>query len=111
MKHIVKENTDIKIIVHPEYIAVRGNAILSGDAAFDKQVEDSIIKRLENDDLWAWCTVELQVSYKGILTASDYLGCCSYDNEADFKDGCYYDDMIETCLSELNKQVKTLCEC
>ena len=64
---------------------VRGNALASGDDAYDKKVEDEILERLDNGDVWAWAVVEVRAGY-GDLSASDYLGACSYESEKDFRD-------------------------
>ena len=47
-------------------INVRGNAIDSGNKLLDTRVENSIIERLNNGDVWAWASVELKAKYKGI---------------------------------------------
>jgi hypothetical protein len=91
----------VDIICHPEDLPVRGNAIASGDDAYDKQVEDEILERLSRGDAWAWCTVEVKVTIDGVST-SEYLGGCSYDNEYAFESaGDYYPDMVLTCLDKL----------
>jgi hypothetical protein len=92
------------IIVHPEEeIPVRGNAIDSGNPEADRLVEDRILQDLRSN-AWAWCQVEVRGTV-GSLTASDYLGCCNYSDQDDFKNGGYYDDMLENVRAELEKQV------
>lgn len=83
---------------------VRGNALDSGDKAYDKQVEDEILARLHSDDLWAWCCVRVvaTVTVDGqTFEGDDYLGCSSYTDEADFKAGGYFEDMKKTALENL----------
>lgn len=101
---------EIKVIVRPEWIEVRGNAMASGDDAFDKKVEDEIIERFNGGDIWAWCTVEVQAEFKGI-TASDHLGGCSYNDEKDFMAGGYYEDMVKTAVGELADKIAELQGC
>ena len=72
------------IEVHPEDIPVRGNAMVSGDDALDREVEDSILSDLEAGNEWAWCTVEV-IAHWGEHTGSAFLGCCSHKNMADFQ--------------------------
>jgi len=98
---------EFKIHIHDEDIPVKGNAVVSGDDKFDKQVEDHITKRLDAGDSWAWCTVEVKGTYK-CLTASEYLGACSYENEKSFKKDGYYDDMCKTVYNEIIKQIESL---
>ena len=62
---------------------------------------------------WMWCAVKLTVSFPpGILNGlrfeeSEYLGCCSYESEQDFKKDGYYIDMIHTAATALNEAIKT----
>lgn len=79
---------------------VRGNAMASGDDAIDKQVEDEILQRLDDGDVWAWALVKVTGCLRG-LKAETYVGGCNYSSEADFKaDGCY-EDMQDEVLEEL----------
>lgn len=111
MKNITKqdENVAIEIIADYETMPLEGNLIDSGDAEFDKRVCEDVRQQLNVGNVWSWCSVEVKVSYKNIIFSSDYLGCCSYDNEADFKAGAYYSDMVDTCIYDLNKQLQDLC--
>jgi hypothetical protein len=86
---------------------VRGNAMVSGDEAYDKRVEESILRRLRKGNYWAWASVEVRATWKGV-TASDYLGGCCYKNEADFKKCGYYDDMCKTVYNEIIAQLKAM---
>jgi hypothetical protein len=108
IKQLTAKDITIEVFASEEYIAIRGNAIASGDEAFDKAVEDELIERLDSGDIWAWCSVEVKCSYKG-LTASDYLGGCSYKSKKDFiANSGYYEDMVQTCLDGLQKQLEEL---
>lgn len=109
MKTIIKEDLEIQIIADYETEQLEGNLIDSGDTAFDNRVCEDVRQQLNVGNVWAWAQVEVKCTYKGVLTASDYLGCCSYDNEQDFKEGGYYEDMVTTCLAEINDQLVKLC--
>ena len=91
------------IEVLPEYLDVRGNAMASGDDAFDREVEDSIIADFEGGNEWAWCTVKVTARYEYIdeIEGVDYLGACSYKDEEDFKDCGYYADMQDQARERL----------
>lgn len=83
---------------------VRGNALASGDDAEDKRVEDAIIERLDNGDVWAWAHVIVSASFNDFV-GSDSLGCCSYEDADDFKGDGYYADMKDAALDELTASV------
>jgi hypothetical protein len=91
-------------------LPVRGNALASGDDEEDKKAEEAILRDIESGNEWAWCTAHVRVTYKGILTADDYLGACSYPSEDDFRDGGYFDDMVSSCVAEINNQLSRLAE-
>lgn len=98
---------EITIIVHEEHQDVRGNAQVSGDDKDDKAVEDALLERLERGDIWAWCSIEVRAEFRGI-TASDYLGGCCYENEADFKACPYYRDMVREATGKLADMIADL---
>ena len=82
----------------PEHCPVRGNALASGDAALDREAEDAILARLDRDDLWGWCAVRVRATWtapSGRAWHGDaYLGCCSYNDEADWREpGGYHEQM------------------
>ena len=102
---LTRKEVAIRLKVDPEFIPVEGNASASGDDAFDREVEQFILSRLEQGDFWAWAMVTVTVSW-GHFSASDYLGCCSYADEDDFRQpGGYFDDMVDEALEQLNKIV------
>lgn len=89
-------------------LEVRGNALVSGDDAEDKKCEDNIINRLNDGDVWAWASVKVTAAWNG-LEGVDYLGACSYADEADFKQpGGYWEDMKEQALADLKHNIKAL---
>jgi len=98
----------------PEDIEVRGNAAVSGDDAFDKEVEDSILADLERGNDWAWCFVCVTASLtvdNFTFTGTDNLGCCSYKSEKDFcKPGGYFDSMKEQARAMLRVDLQTAIE-
>lgn len=86
---------------------VHGNAIASGDDAFDKYVEEDILARLDANDVWVWATVTVTGKYRGV-SASECLGQCSYDDEGDFKASDYYAAMRSDVLATLNLKISRL---
>ena len=107
---LTKEDIDIRLMAYPEEIPVQGNAMCSGDEAFDRQVEGEILKRLEQDDVWAWATVCVSAEWEGLKEAA-YLGCCCYADEEEFRqEGGYFDDMVQEALINLNVRLRSLYE-
>lgn len=107
-------DVDVTIKAEVDHIPVRGNATVSGDDDYDRQVEDAILERLEWGDVWAWASVTVTVTPKVLckgLEGSAYLGCCSYEDEKDFvKNSGYYEDMVQEALEFLNREAEHLWE-
>lgn len=62
---------------------------------------------LENGNEWAWCVVQVTVEFHGI-SATDYLGGCSYTSAQDFREGGYFEDMVDNCLDDLKVRLEAL---
>ena len=99
---MTKPRVTYRIEVDFDDMPVRGNAMASGDAAADKEVEDEILRRLDRGDVWAWASVQVVAECQG-FRGTDSLGGCSYKDEEDFKTGGYYKDMRREALADLKK--------
>lgn len=103
---IQREEATISVLAEPDFIPVEGNACVSGDDAFDREIERDILRRLDQGDVWAWATVAVIVIW-GPFEGRAYLGCCCYEDEEDFRQpGGYFEDMVAEVLDELNKAVQ-----
>jgi hypothetical protein len=104
----------ITLVAEEEDMGVRGNYMASGDEEQDREDEDNIIADYESGNLWAWCVAHVTVRPKdgriATFSGDDYLGGCSYASEQDFKEGGYYEDMVNTALSELNDRLRLVRE-
>lgn len=77
-------------------LPVRGNAMVSGDDALDRETEDKILSDLERGNKYAWAFVELRAlvkdsygySYQGIAT----LGACCYNSDTELRKELLTDD-------------------
>jgi hypothetical protein len=99
-----------RLYIDLEDSEVRGNAMASGDTAFDKQVEDEILKRLEDDsDIWAWAFVTVEACI-GEFRGVESLGCCSYRDTAEFIADGYYRDMKSQAFGELKAMLERACK-
>lgn len=100
------------LAIAPDDIEVRGNAQASGDNAADKQAEDAILARLDNGETWAWACVRVTASIEvegHTFEGTDYLGCCSYRDTAEFiQSGEYYDDMKAEARHDLIRNMEAV---
>lgn len=106
-KTVGKNDVVIRIEAIPDDMPVRGNACDTGDEAFDHQVVNEILHRLEQGEIWAWATVAVTVSWNS-QEATEYLGCCCYDDEEAFQRCGYYPDMVDAALTQLNQDLQSL---
>jgi hypothetical protein len=99
----MEETYNVRINATQDDLPVRGNCIATEDKEFDKKVEDEILERLDNGDVWAWADVEVQATLPDGRTGSAYLGGCCYEDEKDFKQGGYYEGMILIALEKASE--------
>lgn len=107
MRKLTEAEVTFTIRCEEEGIPVRGNAMGSGNDEDDRRVEEAIIDELESGNPWAWCCIGVIAEWNG-FKAHDYLGCCSYENEEDFKESGYYVDMKVEALKKLNDDLETM---
>ncbi len=74
------------------------------DPKQDKETYDWIVSQLQSGNQWAWASVGVRASWS-LFTGEDWLGCCSYASEEDFKADGYYTDMMAEALTSLLDQV------
>ena len=103
-----KDEISWSFTMEPEHVPVRGNAIVSGDEAYDRQVEDEIIKRLDDGDQAAWFCLKVTGTF-GECQYSEYLGCCSYESDPDLRAIAEDSGIIETVTDELRKMHNAQC--
>src|SRR5574343_417964 len=102
----LKDRAKISLTAELDDLPVRGNSMASGDDDLEKEIEDRIIARINNDDVWAWASVKVTAKFND-FEGTDYLGACSYRDEDDFKSDLYYTDMISTAIEELADNILT----
>lgn len=103
------EGIEITLTCEEEFVQIRGNAMASGDDAVDREAEQWVIDQLESGNPWAWCCAHVVVTWHG-FKGEDFLGCCSYKSEEDFRepDG-YFDDMVQVAIDQINCQYQRAC--
>jgi len=76
----------------------------SGDPEADAELVHEIHERLARGDLWAWCTVKVEARF-GQFYGTAYLGGCSYEHQASFMEGGYYEQMVGDAVDDLNQNI------
>lgn len=105
IRDLREDEVEFELELLEEDLPVRGH-FASDEPEEDRKMEDEILRRLDAGDQWAWCCVKVVARWNG-LGVSDYLGCCSYESEEDFKRDGYWEDMKAEVLRELNEEVRT----
>lgn len=109
MKNIEAAEVSFELSAEQDDCPVRGNALASGDKTADRECEDEILHRLDNGDVWAWAAVTVTASWTDAdgqtHTGDAHLGCCSYDDEANFRTDPYYADLCNEALADLNERL------
>lgn len=102
LRDLIRKEMNVRIEIRPEHIPIADS--------FD---DPSTVKEIEEQlqyNLWAWCVVCICVTWAG-LSATAYLGCCSYTDQAEFvAQSGYYDDMVGECADEIAADVKLIVE-
>lgn len=105
-----------------EHIPIRGNAMASGDAELDRQVEDEIIADLNAGKLEAWCCAHVRafLTFSGTERAfvSDgdaYRGACSYRTENELWESMTLDYDLDgearaLAVADLRKLISSVAE-
>lgn len=73
---------------------------------FEEDIKN-VCDRYEGGNRSAWFCAKVTVKYRG-FEEDDYLGCCSYKSFKDFTGEFkgYYLDMINQCVSRINKDIE-----
>ena len=106
VRDLREDEVTFQVLCEPEYPAIRGNVLASGDDAEDQAAEELVIRQLEDGNEWAWCIVTVRASWEEFI-GEDTLGGCSYRTREEFMvpDG-YYPDMRAVALADLNQNVR-----
>lgn len=104
LRKLTAEEVTFTLTIEQESERIRGS-FDSGDEEADEAQALEIERQLDNGSVWAWCVVRVTASW-GDFEASEYLGACSYANEAEFcaPDG-YWPDMKGEALDALNARI------
>ncbi len=76
------------------------------DAFPEQDQRDYVKKQIEKGNEYAYFCAKVVVSF-GPLSSEVYLGCCSYDSEADFKEESY-DQMVKDAYDMMLAEAEQL---
>ncbi|KKN46301.1 hypothetical protein LCGC14_0674180 [marine sediment metagenome] len=98
----VRSEVEFSIKCEKEDIPIEGNVWAMGGNADDDLAAEALVRSgLESGNPWAWCCVKVTAKWRE-LEASDYLGACTYESEAEFyAEGGYFQDMQSEALATL----------
>jgi len=109
------QKAGIRILVScmPEDQPIEGNAIASGDEAFDKEVCDGIRERLESGNEWAWCVAKVEARIEladgNQLSEAAYLGACTDGSESEFVNNSgYYEQLAVEAIDAVRQKLRLL---
>jgi biotin carboxylase len=103
MRKLTIADLKITLIAEPS----DANAYQDLDNCLTKKQIARLYEKAEYN-VWHWCDVEVRATW-GELSASEYLGACSYKSEANFvKTSGYYDDMVEAVLADIQSQAERI---
>jgi hypothetical protein len=102
LRWLTRKDVEITVFCENEDESIEGS-FSSGDDEADAAYAEEIRADLENN-AWAWCCIRVNVAYEE-YSEDEYLGCCSYKSEADFRACDYYDSMVNEALERLRGPV------
>lgn len=73
---------------------------------FDDADSAEHVRKEARHNEWAWFCAKVVATWHGIESEPEYLGCCSYNDRADWETGGYWADMKKETLADLNRKVE-----
>lgn len=108
LRKLTVKDVTVTVRCEEEDSGPRSHLFTGEDEEVDEEACSEIEQRLNRGDLWAWCCAVIEVSF-GPFKEVATLGCCSYDNEEDFRNNSgYFDDMMKEAIEQLNEGVSKL---
>jgi len=101
LRKVTADDVTVRIYTHYEHEAIASDL---SECCTPEEIR-ALQCRVDDGDEWAWCGVEVRVTWNGIEGA-DYLGCCSYESEADFRASGCFADMLEMALDQVNAEIE-----
>lgn len=80
IRQLTESEVKFSVELESEFTDVRGNFMVTDEPEKDKEAEDEILRRLDNGETEAWCTIVVKATWKefsGVAT----LGGCSFESK------------------------------
>ena len=93
----------------PEDMSVESGMFQREDGTHDTELIEQIRNDYASGNDWAWCCIKVTARIDGIpLEGVDYLGGCSYRDQAEFEACGYFEDMKKEARASLIKQIEAV---
>lgn len=105
IRKLTASEVTFEVTIEAEEQAVRGNCMASDDPDLDKEMEDSILARLDRGEVEAWCGVVVTATWEhdGVeYTGRDSIWGCSLDDTYTAAVVAEEHGMREQALDDLN---------
>ena len=109
MKKELMDQLKFEVECLPEEINPYTDYLDSGDKEQDRKDVDAMMRDLNRGNAWAWCCVKVIARFNG-FSGCDYLGACSYKDQADFEKDGYFEDMKYQAIDDLKKNILSTIE-
>ena len=102
----LKDTVEFDILISPEQASPEDYACECGASNCYEAHIKPILERLEAGEVTAWCRIEVRATVSDTdISASDYLGFCSFESKEAFQASSKYAQMKETTFKALGALV------
>ena len=101
MKKLIKTQKNFDIYFEMLLVYTPLNEYLPEETKKDIK---KLYSKIERCDLF-YFTAKVTAEIEGLELGSDYLGCCIYENENDFIQDTYFDDMVENAILDAQSKL------
>ncbi len=77
-----------------------------------EMTDDTIIAEFEAGNVWAWCMIKVTARINGIigLEGTEYLNCCTFKDEEEFRKSNEHGGMRRCALTEFRVKLSEIHE-
>lgn len=103
---LTKDQVTFSITTEPEFQSISEVLSFTATGADHSEYIQKVLDDNGNNP-WLWCSVKVEAKFKS-LDGVAYLGGCAYENEADFINDGYYEQMQDEALSDLQSKIDAI---